>query len=159
MEKLLKVIQCITLCFMLLVVGVFWGNYFSFSRSFHLFSVKELIHIAQILVDNIAVPMRFISMICITLLGTCVYLLWPTRGKYFYLVLVSWILIVTALVLTVAIEVPINDQIISWTDDTVPSNWEELRDRWQFVNVIRTIAALLSFFLFAVAVVKPFEKK
>lgn len=157
--ELLKIIQYVAFFFLLLVVGVFWGNYFSFSRSFHLLSQTELTHIAQIGVKNLQMPMRYISMICIGLMILSAYFDPEKKAKEFYFVLTSIFLIVISLVLTVLIEVPINNQIITWTPATLPDNWVEIRNRWQFVNMIRTCLALSSFSLFITAILKPFNIK
>jgi len=42
---------------------------------------------------------------------------------------------------------------VTWTSGNVPAGWENLRNRWQRYNVVRTILALLSFALFAAAAV------
>ncbi|QMW04253.1 FAD-dependent monooxygenase [Spirosoma foliorum] len=154
--KIAKVVQFATLLVMFLTIGVFWGVWLSYSRSYNLFSLDELIHIANVGVQNLALPMRFISGTCLALLSATAYFMAPKKSKEFYFVLASIALLVITLVLTVAIEVPINNQIISWTPSTAPANWEEIRNRWQFVNNIRTIAALASFGLLTTAILKPF---
>src|SRR4051812_44226419 len=53
-------VQFLTLFLLLLVTGVFWGLWVSLSRSYHLFSVDELAHIGKVIIDNLAMPMRFI---------------------------------------------------------------------------------------------------
>jgi uncharacterized membrane protein len=65
----------------------------------------------------------------------------------------SLLLIIGALVITTAIEVPINKQVVTWTNENVPGNWQQLRGRWQCYNVVRVILALLSFVLFVTAVI------
>ena len=34
---------------------------------------------------------------------------------------------------------PINKTVNSWTPDSLPSNWAELRDRWHFLHTIRRL--------------------
>ncbi|GAB4048718.1 FAD-dependent monooxygenase [Spirosoma litoris] len=154
--KIAKIVQFAALLVMFLTVGVFWGVWLSYSRSYNLFSLDELIHIANVGVQNLALSMRFISGTCLALLSATAYFMASKKSKEFYFVLASIALLVITLVLTVAIEVPINNQIISWAPSTAPTNWEEIRNRWQFVNTIRTIAALASFGLFTTAILKPF---
>jgi uncharacterized membrane protein len=154
----LKVIQFIALFLLLLVTGVFWGNYFSLSRSFEVFSAVELIHLAKTLVQNLAVPMRIISPACIVFMFLSAWLYPQKKSKEFYFSLAAIVLIIMALLITVLIEVPINNQIVSWTAYTVPADWEAIRNRWQFFNIVRTIAALAGFGFFTVAIIKPFQK-
>ena len=154
-----KLFQFITLFFLLLLTGVFWGNYLSLSRSFEVFSADELIHLAKTLVQNLAVPMRIISPVCILLMCICTWFEPNKRSKEFYFEIAAILLIVLTLTLTVGIEVPINNQIISWTPETIPDDWQITRDRWQFFNGIRTVSALLGFVFFTMAIIKPFDKE
>ncbi len=154
----LKLIQFIALFLLLLVTGIFWGNYFSLSRSFEVFSAVELIHLAKTLVQNLAVPMRIISPVCILFMLLSTWFYPEKKSKEFYFSIAAIFLIVSALVITVAIEVPINNQIISWTTDTVPEDWEKIRNRWQLFNIVRTFAALTGFGFFAAALLKTFQK-
>jgi uncharacterized membrane protein len=138
---------------LLLVCGVFWGMYFSLSRSYHVFAPAELAKIARTIVRNLEVPMRNISLLCLLLMGLSIAF-YPNKGSWaFYAIIASLLLIITSLVITTAIEVPINNKVITWTPENTPPDWEQLRNRWQYYNVVRTIAALLSFILFTTAVV------
>jgi uncharacterized membrane protein len=154
----LKITQFIALFLLLLVTGIFWGNYFSLSRSFEVFSAIELIHLAKTLVQNLAMPMRIISPACILFMILSAWFYPQKTSKEFYFNIAAILLIVAALVITVVIEVPINNQIIAWTATTIPADWETIRNDWQFFNIIRTFASLLGFAFFAAAILKPFQK-
>lgn len=137
---------------LMLVCGVFWGLYFALSRAYQLFTATELAKIARIIVANLEVPMRNISLFCLMLMGLSI-VFYPDKSNWeFWVMISSLLLIVGALVITTAIEVPINRQVVTWTNENVPANWEKLRSSWQYYNVVRTILALLSFVLFAAAV-------
>jgi uncharacterized membrane protein len=138
---------------LLLVCGVFWGLYFSLSRSYHVFTPAELAKIARTIVRNLEVPMRNISLLCLVLMG-CSIAFYPDKTSWnFYAMMISLLLIIGSLVITTAIEVPINNKVVTWTPENTPPNWEQLRNRWQYYNIVRTVMALLSFVLFAAAVV------
>jgi uncharacterized membrane protein len=153
-----KIIQFAALFLLMLVVGVFWGNWFSFSRSYDVFSVDELNHIAKTIIRNLAVPMRFISMACIVMMSLSAYFIPQKRSKEFYFNLFAIAFILVTLLITIIVEVPINDQVITWTTSTAPSDWKEILDRWLYFNKIRTAAALISFALFTAAILTPFKK-
>lgn len=57
---------------------------------------------------------------------------------------------VIALLVTVIIEVPIANKIKSWTISTLPGNWQQLRDRWASVHIIRVVTGItgLAFLVF-----------
>ncbi len=137
---------------LLLVCGVFWGLYFALSRSYHLFTPGELAKIARTIVANLEVPMRNVSLLCLALMGLSIAFYPDKAGWGFYAMIASLLLIIGALVITTAIEVPINRQVVTWTNETVPDNWQQIRGRWQYYNVMRVILALLSFALFAAVV-------
>jgi uncharacterized membrane protein len=48
-----------------------------------------------------------------------------------------------ALVLTVAIELPINSQVVAWSPDNPPEGWEAVRDRWASVHTARTVCSVV----------------
>jgi uncharacterized membrane protein len=138
---------------LLLVCGVFWGLYFSLSRSYEVFTASELAKIARTIVRNLEVPMRNISILCLVLIGLSIAF-YPNKGSWnFYAMIASLLLIISSLVITTAIEVPINNKVVTWTSENTPPNWEQLRNRWQYYNIVRTVLALVSFILFAAAVV------
>ncbi len=137
---------------LLLVCGVFWGLYFALSRSYQVFTAGELAKIARSIIANLETPMRNISLLCLVLMGLSIAF-YPDKSNWgFYGMVASLLLIIGSLVITTAIEVPINNQVVTWTDNNKPADWEQLRSRWQYFNVVRTVLALLSFALFAAAV-------
>lgn len=105
----LEGIQFITLFLLLLVTGVFWGNYFSLSRSFEVFSAVELIHLAKTLVQNLATPMRIVSPTCILFMVLSAWFYPHKKAKEFYFAIIAIVLIVKALLITAVVEVPINN--------------------------------------------------
>ena len=57
----------------------------------------------------------------------------------FYLLIAATICIVTAVLVTVFGNWPINNQIITWHINSPPSNWTELRDEWWRFHVARAL--------------------
>ena len=48
-----------------------------------------------------------------------------------------------ALAVTLIVEVPIDNQIEAWTVASLPSDWQQLRDRWELFHVIRTWVSVI----------------
>ena len=48
----LKAIQFMALLLLMLVTGVFWGTWFSLSRSMEVFSAAEFIHIGKTIIEK-----------------------------------------------------------------------------------------------------------
>jgi len=40
---------------------------------------------------------------------------------------------------------PINKTVNSWTSESLPSNWADLRDRWHFLHTIRLVLSAVGF--------------
>ena len=150
----LKAVESFTLILAALVMGVFWGTWFTLTRSIHDFSAAEFIHIGKTIIDNVAIPMSIIMPA--TLLFMLVTLLLSRRvNRYsFYLYSISFLLMVITLIITVAIEVPIDNQIKSWTAGTVPANWESLRQKWDTHHTMRTFTSIGSVVFFAWGLIK-----
>jgi uncharacterized membrane protein len=49
---------------------------------------------------------------------------------------------VVALVITLAVEVPIDNQIQTWTAATLPGDWRDIQSRWELWHTIRTFASI-----------------
>ena len=60
-----KPTEYLALFFLLLVVGVYWGPWLGLHRSLALFSLPELVHLAQILATNLGGSMGIILPACI----------------------------------------------------------------------------------------------
>lgn len=150
----LKVIEYTSLILAALVMGVFWGTWFTLTRSIDDFSAAEFIHIGKTIIANVAIPMR-ILMPATLLLMLITVLLSRQLNKYsFYLYSISFLLMVISLIVTVAVEVPIDNQIKTWTATSVPENWESLRQKWDMFHTLRTFTSIASVGFFAWAIMK-----
>jgi uncharacterized membrane protein len=147
-----RAIQFFALFMLMLVTGIFWGPLYSLHRSLRVFNAEEFIHIVKTMAANLAVPMRIMMPSCILLLLLSIWT-YPQYSLGFYLSIASFILMLVSLIITILIEVPIVSQITKWTAETIPANWELIRDRWVRFHVVRTSTALVSFGCFAASVI------
>jgi len=143
----LKIIQFISLFLLMLVTGVFWGTWFSLSRSIEKFTAESFLAIGRVIIKNLAIPMRIIMPLTILLMLTGILYYPQKETPAFYVDIASFILIIISLLITVLIEVPIDNRIKRWTIASLPSNWEALRNKWQFYHTIRTFTSIGSFLL------------
>jgi hypothetical protein len=60
-----------------------------------------------------------------------------------------------SLLITLLVEVPIDNQIKTWTAETVPSDWQAMRDRWASFHTAGTFTSLASFGSLALAIIFP----
>jgi len=52
------------------------------------------------------------------------------------------LLTIGVLVITLAVEVPIDNLIANWTEATLPADWEVIRARWSTFHTVRTFLSL-----------------
>jgi hypothetical protein len=152
-----RIVYFATLFVLMLITGVFWGTWFTLTRTIDSFSDAEFTHIGKVIITNVAIPMSIILPIGVLFIIVSLFLYENKSSVGFTFGLLSFLLVVVMLLVTLLILVPIDDQIKGWT--TVPSNFEVIRYKWETFHVIRTSASILSFAFYAVAVLtdKPKE--
>jgi Domain of unknown function (DUF1772). len=146
-----KTVQLITGILLILITGVFWGTWFSLSRTMHNLSAEIFITIGREIMRNVAIPMSIIMPA--SLMGLAMLLIWSWKEKstYFFCLLATFILFIAALLITVTVEVPIDNQIKTWSLTALPADWQSIRDRWEWFHTMRTWIAVagVSFFMIA----------
>ena len=148
-----KIIHFISLFLLLLVTGVFWGTWFTLTRSLDEFSTAEFIHIGKVIIANVAVPMSIIMPLCILFMFLSMLFYSEKKSSGFYLNVIALALIIITLLVTLLILVPIDNQIKQWAATVIPANWEYLRTRWDFYHTVRTFTSLASFACFALSII------
>ena len=144
----LQMIQFITLFLLLLVTGVFWGPWLALHRSLHLFTKEEFIKITKLLGANLGRPMQILMPLCLLcmILSIAIY---PHKSSLeFYIMLTSFLFFLITLTVTLTTELPIVNKVKEWSVGTVPSNWEEIRNKWMRFHTFRVFPALISFGLY-----------
>ena len=149
-----KPVAFITIILLMLITGVFWGTWFTLTRSLQDFSAGEFIHIGKTIIANVAVPMRIIMPAALLFLLLSMWSSYKTNRTVFWLNTISFVLMVVTLIITVAVEVPIDNQINTWTVETVPANWTSLRQIWDEFHTIRTFASIASFSFYSTGILK-----
>ena len=156
--KTLKFVQLIALLFLVMVTGVFWGPWLGLHRTLSVFSQAELIHIVQVLAQNLAGPMQVIMSASVLLLTIAAWLYPDKKQKEFYFNIISILLVIASVLISVLIELPIVDEMKTWTLATIPPHWEAMRDRWVFYHVIRLLIAFAGLTCFGITMLQPFRK-
>ncbi|MFL5731076.1 MAG: anthrone oxygenase family protein [Cytophagaceae bacterium] len=148
----ISIIQFFALFLLMLVTGIFWGPWFALHRSIKVFNANEFIRIVNTMSANLARPMQIMMPFCVICIVLSVWL-YPRKDSLgFYLEATSFILILVSLLVTVLVEVPIVTSIRQWTAETIPSDWQTIRDRWVKFHVVRTFAALASIACFIASI-------
>jgi len=144
--RILRIAEFVHLLLFALVLGVFWGTWFSLSRSIESITAPTFLEIGHIMIANLGGPMA--GLMPATLLSAVPVLFGLHRlhrRTGFYLMLVGVGLLIVALVMTLTVNVPIDHAIDRWTVQTLPPDWTISRDRWQLYHTLRTFACLAGF--------------
>lgn len=75
-------------------------------------------------------------------LGAAIFL---TGGGTRQIFVAAAVMTLIVLLITIFLEVPINDQVGSWSAGAAPVEWTEVRDRWLWYHLIRTITGIIAF--------------
>jgi uncharacterized membrane protein len=155
-----RVAQATTIVLFALVMGVFWGTWFSLSRTMDQLSPETFLAVGQEMIRNLGTPMAILLPLSLLSALVTLALLWPHRhAAAFWWLAAGFLLMLAALVITLAVEVPIDNQIEAWTVATLPGNWRSIQSRWELWHTIRTFASIAAVITVTVGavVVRPDE--
>lgn len=139
----LKIFEILNLTLVAIVGGMYWGPWLALSRSLDKFEPSAFLAIVQRLNNNMASLMTFLSPLSLlTTAGVTVWYWLNSKWTSFYMGVAGLLLLALAVVVTVFIEVPIVKRIVTWTVEALPTDWQQLRDRWQRNHVSRVLSGL-----------------
>jgi uncharacterized membrane protein len=144
-EAVVKTVQFVTLLLFSLVTGVFWGTWFSLSRSIAAITPGTFLEVGRLMIANLGGPMSVLMPAAVlSAVVLCVLLFRGrhTRGSFF--ASTALVLIVIAMIITLTVNVPIDHQIQSWKTATLPPDWNAIRDRWEYYHGLRTLVSLVA---------------
>lgn len=150
---ILKIWELISIFLSALVTGVFWGPWVGLSRSIKTFEAEVFLAIGHRMIRNLAPIMPLLMPAAILSIVPVLVISFHGRPLAFYFTLAGFALLSAALLVTLIVEVPIDDQIKKWTVATLPDHWHDLRDRWETFHVIRTVACLAGLFLLLIGAI------
>jgi uncharacterized membrane protein len=136
--------QATTIVLFALVMGVFWGTWFSLSRTMDQLAAETFVAVGHQMIANLGGPMA--ALLPLSLLSALVTLVLLWRGGRqrvaFWWLAAGFLLMVAALAITLAVEVPIDNQIQDWTLATLPGDWRSIQSRWELWHTIRSFLAI-----------------
>jgi uncharacterized membrane protein len=139
----LRAAQATTIVLFALVMGVFWGTWLSLSRTMSELSAQTFVAVGHQMIRNLAVPMSILLPISLLSALVTLALLWPGgRTAALWWLLAGFVLMVGALLVTLVVEVPIDNQIKTWTAATLPADWRSIQARWETFHTIRTFLSI-----------------
>jgi uncharacterized membrane protein len=140
----MKTVQFVTMSLFTLIAGVFWGTWFSLSRSIASITPATFLEVGHTMIANLGGPMSVLMPAAILSLLVLVVLLYRRHDKSaLVLALAALGPLIVSTVTTLTVNVPIDDQIAGWTVETLPADWESIRNRWEFYHGLRTALTLI----------------
>jgi uncharacterized membrane protein len=122
---------------------VFWGTWFALSRTMNRLSAETFVAVGHEMIRNLGVPMAILLPLALLSALITLVLLWQGgRAAPFWWLLAGFLLMVAALVITLAVEVPIDNQIEVWTAATLPGDWRSIQSRWETFHTIRSFLSI-----------------
>ena len=135
--------QATTIVLFALVMGIFWGTWFSLSRTMDQLPAETFLAVGHEMIRNLGGPMALLLPLSLLSALVTLALLWPAgRSPAFWWTAAGCLLMVAALVITLAVEVPIDNQIQDWTVATLPADWRSIQSRWELWHTIRTFTSI-----------------
>ena len=139
----IRAAQATTIVLFALVMGVFWGTWFALSRTMNQLSAETFLAVGHQMIANLGPPMAILLPLALLSALLTLALLWPGgRTAAFWWLATGLLLMIAALVITLAIEVPIDHQIQDWTVATLPDDWRSIQSRWELWHTIRSFASI-----------------
>jgi uncharacterized membrane protein len=139
----LKLTQFVAIMLYMLVAGVMWGTWLSLSRTMTRYDATTFLADGKHMIANLATIMA-VLMISAGVIGLVVTVLLFRNGSTAagWLALAGLLLMIAVIAVTLAVEVPIDNKIKTWTAGTLPSNWQDIRARWAAFHTLRTFLSL-----------------
>jgi uncharacterized membrane protein len=140
----IRTAQTVTIVLFALVMGVFWGTWFALSRTMNRLSAETFVAVGHEMIHNLGVPMAILLPLALLSALVTLVLLWQGGGRAapFWWLLAGFLLMVAALVITLAVEVPIDNKIEVWTAATLPGDWRSIQSRWETFHTIRSFLSI-----------------
>ena len=138
-----KLAQFLNIMLYMLVAGVMWGTWLSLGRTMTRYDATTFLADGKHMIDNLATVMA-VLMVSAGVVGLVVVVVLFRRRSTAaaWLAVVGVLLLVAVIAVTLAVEVPIDNKIKTWTPTTLPSDWQDIRARWAAFHTLRTFLSL-----------------
>ena len=142
-EPLVRWVQFVSIMLYVLVAGVMWGTWLSLARTMTDYDAATFLTDGKHMIENLAIIMAVLMISAVVIGLVAVVLLFRSGSAVAArMATVGLLLMIAVLVITVAVEVPIDNLIATWTEATLPADWQEIRARWSAFHTLRTFVAL-----------------
>jgi uncharacterized membrane protein len=142
--KVIPIVRFLSIIVAGLLAGVSFGIWIGFNPS----GLSPSTYIEQ--QQNMLQSLRTL-MVSLVVLATIITILSAYLQKHeksaFISLILAAVFFITCILITRFGNKPIDDIVITWTKDSIPNNWTELRDNWWSFHILRTVAEILALLL------------
>ena len=140
---LVKLAQFLEIMLYVLVAGVMWGTWLALGRTMTQYDAATFLADGKHMIANLGAAMAVLMIAAIVAGLLVVVLLFRYRSTTAaWLALVGLLLMVAVLVVTLSVEVPIDNRINGWSATTLPPDWQHIRARWAAFHTLRTFLSV-----------------
>ena len=143
-----NIVRFIDLVLVALLAGTMFGIWIGFSPS--RLSAATYVEQQQHTIRALNTPMPVLGAVCIVL-TTLLAVVAKDSPAERYLLVAAALCLIAAGAITRFINQPINSELLTWSIQAPPANWAELRDRWWYSHVVRTLAGVAALAMVALA--------
>jgi hypothetical protein len=140
---LVKLAQFLEIMLYVLVAGVMWGTWLSLGRTMTRYDAATFLADGKHMIANLGTVMAVLMIAAIVaglLVAVALFRCRSTTAAW--LALAGLLLMVAVLVVTLSVEVPIDNKISGWSVATLPADWQHIRARWAAFHTLRTFLSL-----------------
>ncbi len=140
-SRILIFVQVLAILLVALVAGATFGIWQGYNPSYY--SAATFLEVHQNAVRGLNFLLPAIALVAVMLTALLSVRSYATAGAL-PIYAAALVLLIAGGLITRFVNQPINAQVMTWTSDTIPGNWNELRDAWWFWHVARTATAALA---------------
>ena len=136
---LIKLAHFLEIMLYVLVAGVMWGTWLALGRTMTQYGAGTFLTDGKHMIANLGVVMAVLIIAAVVAGLVAAFWLFRARSTTAaWLALAGLLLMVAVLVVTLAVEVPIDNKISSWSVATLPPDWRDIRAQWAGFHTLRT---------------------
>lgn len=134
-----KFVLFVAVIFVALVAGAAFAIWFDYNPQgmSSAFYTEKMQHAIR----TFTIPLPTIVVLGVLFTGISAFLARSER-PHFYLLIAASVCIIAVALITRFGNIPINDQILTWSINSPPSNWIDLAQRWWQLQTLRTVLAV-----------------
>ena len=138
------IIRFLTLLMAGLVAGTLFGIWIGYNPKN--LSLNTYVEYQQGAIKALNTLMPILGLISVILTVIAAILQKQDQFVFVILIIASGFLIISGLITKFGNQ-PINSIVMTWSKNSIPTNWTELRDKWWLLHKLRTLTAFISFCL------------